>query len=98
MQNHDTTSNLSAFAAASLVVVAGVLAAGTGALVAALVPPDQSGWVGVALIPFWLVLELLLELLVILFSLPGKPDRLTAGIVVVAGFYAGVLLLPVVAA
>ena len=98
MQEDGVSSKLSVAAATSLVVAAGMVAAGTGALVAMFVPQNQSGWVGVALIPFWFVLELFFEVLVSVFGIAGKPHRVVSGVVVVAGFYAGALLLPGVAA
>lgn len=98
MENEVRSPPVSGVAGFFLAVLAGVLAAATGALVAKFLPQDQSGWIGIALIPFWLFLELLLGALAEIFSVPGKPNRLTIGIVVVGSFYAGALLPPLVAA
>jgi len=98
MQNDEPTVHMSRPLSVLLVLSVGVLASLAGALVALLVPDSRSGWIGVALIPFWLLVEVLLEVLVAIGSLPGKPSRVVVGAVVLAGFYAGVLLVPVVTA
>ena len=78
--------------------IAGAAACALGVFVASVVPAEQFGWAGLVLIPFWLLLEVVLGLLVIIGSLPGKPDRTSVIIVVLVAFYAGMLLYPVFAA
>ena len=91
----DTSAHFPSFVSAT---VAGALAAAVGVFAASVVPADQAGWVGLALIPFWLLLELVLALLVLAGSIPAKPDRFWVVAVVLVGFYAGVLLYPVFSA
>nr|CAT00045.1 hypothetical protein [Aeromonas hydrophila] len=95
MQHDAKASQLSRQASTALAVGVGALSFGAGVLVALFVPAGQSGWSGLALIPLWLLVEGVLGFLVILGSIPGKPERLSVVAIVLVGFYAGALLVPV---
>lgn len=79
-----------------MIVVA--LAGTVGATLALFLPGLQHAWHGLALLLLWMLVELALGALVLLGSIPGKPERLPVAAAVVAGFYVGALLAPVVAA
>lgn len=98
MRREEKVGSRSGPASILLVLAAGVLAFGTGVLVALFLPPGQSNWSALALIPLWLLVEAGLGLLVVLGSIPGKPDRMPVIVVVLAGFYGGALLVPVITA
>ena len=98
MQREEVAGSISRPASILLAVAAGVLAFGTGVLVALFVPPGQSSWSGLALLPLWLLVEAVLGLLVVLGSIPSKPDKMSVIVVVLAGFYGGALLVPVITA
>lgn len=98
MPHPEKSASFSRTASTLLLVTAGVLAFGTGVLVALYMTPAQSHWSGLALIPLWLLVEAGLGLLVGLGSIPGRPDRISVIVVVLAGFYGGALMVPVVTA
>jgi len=98
MQREEEADSISRPASILLALAAGVLAFGTGVLVALFVPPGQSNWSGLALLPLWLLVEAMLGLLVVLGSIPRKPDKMSIIVVVLAGFYGGALLVPVITA
>jgi hypothetical protein len=98
MQRDAKASRPSRQASAALAAAAAVLSFGVGVLVALFVPAGQSGWYGLALIPLWLAVEAVLGLLVILGCIPGRPERLSIVAVVLVGFYAAALLVPVMTA
>ena len=97
MQKVEAPQDSSVIPGYLLALAAAGISAVVGALVAMLVPPDQSGWRGLALVPLWILLELFLEALVHIFSLSGRPSRLAVAALVLAGFWGGVLVYPLAA-
>ena len=95
MQNTETPSNDSALQGYFLALLAACISVIVGVLFAMFLPPDQSGWMSLALVPLWLFLELLLEALVHVFSLRGRPSKLAVGAMVLAGFWGGALVYPI---
>lgn len=98
MQHDESPANFSRSMLFLQVVGVAALAGTLGAALALFLPELQSAWHGLALLLVWLLVELALGALVLLGSIPGKPERLPVAAAVVAGFYVGALLVPVVAA
>ena len=95
MQHTETPPNESVLPGYLLALLAACISFVVGVLFAMFLPPDQSGWIGLALAPLWLLLELLLEALVHVFSLRGRPSRLAVAAMVLAGFWGGALVYPI---
>jgi hypothetical protein len=75
------------------IVVAGALGAASGALAASLLPADQFAWLGLALLPLFLLLESLLKYVLFAFNDdPGAARMWLAGAILVC-FYAAWSLL-----
>jgi hypothetical protein len=64
-------------------LVIGLLA---GAFVAEAAPKDKFSWAGLAFVPLWLVLELVLELASGILSFNPKQTRLPVAVALVLGF------------
>tara|TARA_R110002020_G_C16097117_1_gene758367 strand:- start:50 stop:346 length:297 start_codon:yes stop_codon:yes gene_type:complete len=95
MQHTENPSNDSALPGYFLAILATCISFVVGVLFAMFLPPDQSGWMGLALVPLWLFLELQLEALVHVFSLRGRPSRFAVAAMVLAGFWGGALVYPI---
>ena len=68
-------------------VVAAALGAVAGALAASRIPPDKFAWTGFALVPLFVVLELLLNYFAALFEGDRNAARLMLAAAIVVGFY-----------
>jgi uncharacterized membrane protein YfcA len=69
------------------IVVAAALGAMAGALAAAKLPSDRFAWTGFALLPLFILLELLLKHLAQLFEGDRNAARLMLAGAIVVGFY-----------
>jgi hypothetical protein len=58
-----------------------------GGLMASILPPDKFGWTGLALLPFFLLLEANFKYFVALFGGNANATRVTLAGAVVLGFY-----------
>jgi hypothetical protein len=59
---------------------------GSGALMARLAPSDKFSWVGLAIVPLWLLLEVFFEFAVGIFGARSNASRIASGIAVIVGF------------
>lgn len=98
MHSSETSSCVSRALLAAQVLGVTILAAAMGAALALYAPWSGNALAGLALVMLWLFVELALGALVLLGSIPGKPGRPAVAAAVVAGFYFGALVAPVVAA
>jgi cation transport ATPase len=73
--------------ALALVVLAGVLGFGSGALMAHVAPNDKFSLVGLVVAPLWVMLELYFEAVVGVLGVRSKGMRLLSTIAVLASFY-----------
>ncbi|HSS69453.1 MAG TPA: hypothetical protein VLQ46_02250 [Casimicrobiaceae bacterium] len=69
------------------IVAAAALGAVAGAMAAAKLPGDKFAWTGFALLPLFLLLELLLKQLAALFEGDRNAARLMLAGAIVVGFY-----------
>jgi len=69
------------------IVVAAALGAVAGALAGTRLPSDKFAWTGFALVPFFVVLELLLKYIAGFFGGDRSVARLMLAGAIVAGFY-----------
>ena len=69
------------------IVVAAALGALTGAMAAATLPSDKFAWTGFALLPLFVLLEVLLKHLAALFEGDRNSARLMLAGAIVVGFY-----------
>ena len=69
------------------IAVAAALGAVAGALAASLLPSDKFAWTGFALLPLFLLLEIVLKHFVALFGSDRNAARIALAGALVAGFY-----------
>jgi hypothetical protein len=81
----DTTFNRRSAIATAIAAFLGSLA---GGVAASTIPPDKFSWTGLALVPFFLLLEAYFKYLVTLFGGNSNATRVTLAGAVVLGFYA----------
>ena len=68
-------------------IVAAALGAIAGAVIAAKLPSDKFAWTGLALVPLFVLLEISLKHLVLLFAGDRNAARFTLAGAIVVGFY-----------
>ena len=73
--------------AAATILLASILGVALGALFARIAPEDKFSWVGLAMVPLWLLLEIFLEGAVFLRGAQSKYVRLLSTITLLSGFY-----------
>ena len=87
MQQTSTSSIPSLGYAVGVTVLAGILGAGSGALMAWIAPSDKFSWAGLAIAPLWLLLEIYFEAVVAILGRRAKVTRVASTIAVLVGFY-----------
>jgi len=75
-------------AVGAAIVVAGLVGMGAGALMAKIAPEDKFSWVGLAVAPLWLLIEIGFELFVGVFELHSRAARIAGTVSLLLGFYA----------
>jgi hypothetical protein len=73
--------------AMGVVVLAGLLGLGSGALMARIAPLSKFSWAGLAIAPLWLLLEIFFEGVIAIIGVHVKAVRIASAVAVVAGFY-----------
>jgi len=68
-------------------LIAGLVGVVTGAVMAKVAPEDKFSWVGLAIAPLWLALEIFFELVVGVFELHSRAARLAGIAALLSGFY-----------
>ena len=69
------------------VLIAAILGAGSGALMARFAPVDEYSWAGLAIAPLWMVVEAAFESYVELVGYSSRASRILAGVALLVGFY-----------
>jgi hypothetical protein len=87
MQQSSSSLNPSLGAVIGVIVLAGVLGALSGALLAWVAPSDKFSWAGIALVPLWFLLEIYFEAVVAALGNRAQVTRIASVIAVLAGFY-----------
>jgi hypothetical protein len=87
MQQSSSPSSPSLGAAIGLIVLAGVLGALSGTLLAWVAPSNKFSWAGIALVPLWFLLEIYFEVVVAVLGNRAKATRIASVIAVLSGFY-----------
>ena len=68
--------------------LAAILGASCGMLMAWIAPSDEFSWLGLALIPLWLLLEIFFESAVAVLGFRARAVRIASAGALLAGFYA----------
>ena len=71
----------------AMTLIAGLVGVGTGAVMAKVSPEDKFSWVGLAIAPLWLVLEIAFEVVVGVFELHSRTARIAGIVALLLGFY-----------
>jgi hypothetical protein len=88
------TRRLSGFAyASSAALVAGILGASAGALMARIAPVEEYLWLGLAMAPLWFVLEIFFQSYVEAIGYSSRISRILASVTLLSGFYGSWILL-----
>jgi hypothetical protein len=82
------SSNIRSFGyAMGVVILAGLLGLGSGALMARIAPLNKFSWAGLAIAPLWFLLEIFFEGIIAIIGVYAKATRIASTVAVVAGFY-----------
>jgi hypothetical protein len=88
---HSILSRLAYGTTASL--IAAVLGASAGALMARIAPPDEYLWLGLMLAPIWFALEVVFESYIEVVGYSSRISRIFASVALLVGFYVSWFLL-----